>query len=164
MIQRVLALSILAGLLTAHVALADTLVGRVVGVIDGDTVDVLVDGRDKYRIRVAGIDAPEKGQAFGQAAKRHMSDLIRGRDAQVEFTKRDRYARIVGVVRLEGRDAGLALIQSGLAWHYVKYMSEQSPSDRESYASSESVARRARIGLWSDGTPIPPWDWRRKSK
>lgn len=145
-----------------HLAQAAELSGRVVGVIDGDTIDVLVDERHLHRVRIAGIDAPEKGQPFGQQAKSRMSALVFGKHVQVEYGKRDKYKRIVGTVRQSSLDAGLDLIRTGLAWHYKKYQDEQPLEDRSTYSETEAEARRARRGLWRDETPIPPWLWRQK--
>lgn len=142
----------------------DTLSGRVVGVTDGDTVTVLVNEQDQYKIRVSGIDAPEKKQAFGQKAKEKMSGLVFGKDVVVEWNKRDRYGRTIGVVLVDGQDAGLELIRSGLAWHYKQYQREQSPADRERYGAAEEAARAERIGLWSDAEPTPPWEWRHRRR
>lgn len=143
-------------------AAAETLEGRVVAVIDGDTVDVL-NGRTMTRVRIAGIDAPEKRQPYGMAAKQRMSDLVMGKDVSVEHTKADRYKRIVGVVRVAGMDAGLELVQGGLAWHYKKYEREQSDADRVAYSRAEYSAKSAGAGLWRDSDPTPPWGWRRKT-
>lgn len=151
-------------LLAVSLCGAETISGRIVGVVDGDTVDVLTAEHEQIRIRVAGIDAPEKAQPFGQRSKQKMSDLVFGKAVQVEFTKRDRYGRIIGKVMVNGRDAGLALLDAGLAWHYKKYANEQSSGDRYAYAEAEEIARISRFGLWGDETPVPPWDWRRGSR
>jgi len=143
-------------------AVGATLQGRVVGVVDGDTVDVLVAGHDSYRIRLSGIDAPEKAQPFGKAAKQAMSDLVMGRDVRVEYEKRDRYGRIVGVVMAGEADAGLDLIHKGLAWHYKRYANEQTPRQRQNYDEAETSAKARRIGLWADPNPSPPWEWRHR--
>lgn len=149
-------------LLLSLVAGAASISGRVVGVVDGDTVDVLMQDNTTERIRVAGIDAPEKRQAFGMAAKHRMSELVYDRAVTVEYEKRDRYQRIIGVVRERGRDAGLELIRSGLAWHYKKYEREQSVGDREAYAIAEDDARGRRVGLWGDESQVTPWEWRKR--
>lgn len=141
-------------------ASAETLAGRVVGVTDGDTITVLGAGNVQERIRLAGIDAPEKKQPFGQASKLSLSNLVYDRLVTVEWRKRDRYRRIVGQVFVGGRDAGLEQIRAGMAWHYLKYQSEQAPDDRTRYAGAEVEAKGARRGLWRDPDPIPPWDWR----
>lgn len=139
------------------------LVGTVVGVTDGDTITVLDDQRIQHKIRLAGIDAPEKSQPFGQRSKEHLSSLVFGRRVAVETEKRDRYGRTVGKVVIDGRDANLAQVVAGMAWHYKKYEGEQATVDRESYALAEITARRYRIGLWSLIEPTAPWIWRSTS-
>jgi len=129
-------------------------------VADGDTITVLSAGRKSERIRLAGIDAPESKQAFGGVAKRNLSALVFGAEVSVEYAKRDRYGRIVGRVLRDGRDAGLAQIEAGLAWHYARYAPEQARAERDTYAGAERAARAARRGLWSDAAPLAPWDWR----
>lgn len=134
--------------------------GRIVGVLDGDTVDLLSPSKEVYRIRLAGIDAPERGQPFGAAAKRALSDLVFNRQVIVSATKHDRYGRLVGKVSVAGSDANLKMVSNGLAWHYKKYEREQSPEDRERYATAEVAARLGRQGLWADRHPVAPWDFR----
>lgn len=145
---------------SASPAAAATLRGRVVAVADGDTITVLDAARRRERVRLAGIDAPESRQPFGAAAKRSLAALVFGVDVEVEYSKRDRYGRIVGRVLREGRDAGLAQVEAGLAWHYLRYANEQSPQDRAAYARAESDARALRRGLWADRAPLAPWEWR----
>lgn len=106
-------------------AIADTLVGKVVAVADGDTVTVLTDEHRQVKVRIAGIDAPEKSQAFGQAAKKAMSDCAFGKQAGVEWKKLDRYRRTIGKLTVDGVDCGLRQIELGLAWHYKAYEREQ---------------------------------------
>jgi len=142
-------------------AWADELIGRVVGIADGDTLTVLTPDYRKERIRLSGIDAPEKRQAFGQVSKQHLSDLAYGKAISVVFRKRDRYQRILGKVFVNAADVGLDQIRSGLAWHYKKYEREQSPEDRVAYARAEEKARAERRGLWRDPKPVPPWAFRR---
>ena len=137
-----------------------TLEGRVVGVADGDTITVLDAGNRQTRIRLQGIDAPESSQAFGQASKRGLSDLVFERQVVVEYEKTDRYGRTLGKVLAGGRDVNLLQVEAGLAWHYKYYQDEQSPADRRLYADAETEARSARRGLWVDSNPIPPWDFR----
>jgi endonuclease YncB( thermonuclease family) len=79
----------------------------------------------------------------------------------VEWSKYDRYGRVVGKVLVNGRDAGLAQVAAGLAWHYKAYLREQKSEDQMSYAAAEEAARRRRLGLWRDSMPTPPWDFRR---
>jgi endonuclease YncB( thermonuclease family) len=144
----------------SQTAVAGTLHGRVVRVADGDTITVLVGGRVQHTVRLAGIDAPEKAQPYGDRAKRLLSDLVFGAEVDVEYDKHDRYGRIVGKVLRNGRDASLSLIEAGFAWHFKRYAAEQSKTDRATYAHAEDVARHARRGLWREPTPLPPWEWR----
>lgn len=139
---------------------AATLEGKVVGISDGDTITVLVD-RHEVKVRVAGIDAPEKKQPFGQRSKEHMSECAFGKSVSIEWNKTDRYGRTIGKVTSNGLDCGLRQVKDGLAWHYKTYEREQSQSDRQIYSSAENSAKASRIGLWSDLTPMAPWDFRR---
>ena len=150
---------------------ADTLTGRVVGVTDGDTITVLDANRQQHKIRLGGIDAPEKAQPFGQRSKENLSRLVFNKEVQVDWTKRDRYQRIVGKVWVQPSDcptcpmtldAGHAQITVGLAWWYRKYSKEQSTEDRGRYEFSEQEARARRVGLWGEPDPMPPWEWRRR--
>ncbi len=155
-------IALLALALPVGSAWADQLTGRVVGIADGDTLTVLSAQRQQHRVRLSGIDAPEKSQAFGQVSKQHLSDLVFGQTVSVVFHKRDRYERIlVGKVLVNGADAGLNQIQSGLAWHYKRYEREQSAEDRVAYGRAEEQARAERRGLWRDRHPVPPWNFRR---
>ncbi len=146
---------------TAHVH-ADTLQGTVVAIIDGDTVDLLDENLQKWRIRLAGIDAPEKGQPFGNASKQNLARLVFQKVVQVEWTKRDRYGRVVGTILVGGVDANLEQVASGMAWVYLKYLGELPAEDRRRYLEAETAGRIMKIGLWSDIDATPPWDWRRK--
>ena len=141
-------------------AIAHELVGTVVGVMDGDTVDVIDEDKHVSRIRLASIDAPEKGQAFGQNAKRALSDLVFSQSVSVDWRKTDRYRRLVGVIRVRGVDVGLKMIEDGWAWHYKQYQSEQTLVDRARYSHAEQKARAGAIGLWSQPEPLPPWEFR----
>jgi endonuclease YncB( thermonuclease family) len=150
---------------------ADTLTGRVVGVTDGDTITVLDANRQQHKIRLGGIDAPEKAQPFGQRSKENLSRLVFNKEVQVDWTKRDRYQRIVGKVWVQPSDcptcpmtldAGHAQITVGLAWWYRKYANEQPSQDRGQYEFSEQEAKARRVGLWSEPDPVPPWEWRRR--
>lgn len=134
--------------------------GRVVGVADGDTITVLVDGHDSVKVRLAGIDAPEKAQPFGKVSKKHLSDRVFGRPVTVEWTKKDKYGRVIGRVMTDGEDVCLDQVRSGLAWHYKHYANEQPAGQRTAYAAAEEQARRAKAGLWIQPNPVPPWEFR----
>lgn len=145
------------------VSLAADVTGRVVRVADGDTVTVLDAGQVQHKIRLAGIDAPEKKQAYGEKSRESLEELVAGRTVVVEFTKRDRYGRRVGRLLLDRLDVNLMQISRGMAWHYKAYAREQRASDQRAYAEAETEARRARIGLWRDDEPTPPWDFRHEA-
>lgn len=151
-------------LLLPTAAIGATLEGKVVHVADGDTITVLAGANQQYRIRLAGIDAPEKKQAYGSASKRHLAAMVAGRVVTVEWGKHDKYGRTVGKVLLEGQDICLAQINAGMAWHYKKYEREQPAADRKQYAAAEIDARNNRIGLWRDASPLPPWEYRHLPK
>ena len=151
-------LALLLVVLPSH---AQTLYGKVVGITDGDTVKVLDGSNQEHKIRLAGIDAPERKQPFGQRAKQYLSDLVYGKNVEVEWHKQDRYKRLVGKIIIRGRDANLEMVKAGLAWHYKKYQSEQSYEDRRVYAQADVEARERRRGLWADSQPLEPWEWRK---
>lgn len=140
---------------------AELIQGKVVGVIDGDTIDVLDTANTKHRIRLAGIDAPEKSQAFGQKSKESLSDLVFARQVEVNTRKKDRHGRRVGKVLVNGRDANLEQIRLGMAWFYREYERELSAADRELYDLGEQEAKRGRFGLWADANPMPPAEFRK---
>lgn len=135
--------------------------GTIVSVADGDTVTLLDASKTQHRIRLDGIDAPERTQPHGQRARQSLAALAHGRAARADCPKVDRYGRAVCRVIVDGVDVGLEQIRRGYAWHYVKYAHEQRAADRERYARAESDARSANAGLWSFSDPIPPWDYRR---
>ncbi|HEY0172083.1 MAG TPA: thermonuclease family protein [Pyrinomonadaceae bacterium] len=138
-----------------------TITGEVVAVADGDTITVLDTNRRQYRVRLAGIDAPESGQDFGQASKKNLSAAVFGKAVEVSYSKLDRYGRVLGIVRLGGRDINLAQVEAGLAWHYKEYADEQTAEDRERYAAAETRARGERAGLWQQADPVKPSEFRR---
>ncbi len=142
-------------------ASADTLTGKVGRVVDGDTLYVLDANYKDHKIRLAGIDAPERRQAYGLASRKHLLSIVAGKQVRVEYQKQDRYGRIVGKVLLDGIDVCLEQVKAGLAWHYKKYQHEQSAEDRELYADAENKARNERLGLWRENNPTPPWEHRR---
>jgi endonuclease YncB( thermonuclease family) len=159
-------------------AFANTLSGRVVAVADGDTITVLEENHRQHKIRLAGIDAPEAHQPFGNRSRQNLSDLLYAKDVDVNWRKYDRYGRIVGKVMVASvsacppvhldcpktLDAGLAQITVGLAWHYKQYEKEQTEEDRERYGFAEFEARAKHVGLWQDKKPIPPWEWRHQMR
>lgn len=160
-IPRIHQIALLAPLAFAwQISLAEAYIGRVIGVSDGDTITVLDNSNTQHKIRLAGIDAPEKSQAFGQRSKENLSVLVFGKSVLVDSRKNDRYGRSIGKITVNGQDANLAQIRAGFAWHYKAYEKEQLPADRAAYSQAETDARRRRAGVWQDSMPIPPWDFR----
>lgn len=152
---------LLVNLLLIQSAYADLLSGRVVGVADGDTITVLDSTNTQHKIRLGGIDAPEKKQAFGNVSKKSLSDMVFNQQVDVEWHKEDRYGRKVGKVLVNHEDINLEQIKRGLAWFYKKYKSELVHEDRITYELAQQEAEANQIGLWIDAYPIPPWDFRK---
>jgi micrococcal nuclease len=129
--------------------------GEVTAVIDGDTIEVLNEGK-AVRIRLAGIDCPEKTQAFGSKAKQFTSDMIFGKIVTVKQSGIDRYGRTIADIYLEdGTWLNKLLIEKGFAWHYKRY------SDNQELAAAELQARNSKLGLWHDAAPVAPWEYRK---
>lgn len=143
-------------LLAAQNVLAD-FTGKVVGVSDGDTITVLKD-REQVKVRMVEIDAPEKGQAFGNRSKQALSQLVHGRQVEIREQGIDRYDRTLGRVYLSGLDVNTEMVRRGMAWVYIKYTKEKG------LYQLEAEAREQRRGLWADKEPVPPWEWRRDRK
>ena len=120
---------------------AEVLVGKVVGVSDGDTITVVDANKSEHKVRLMGIDAPEKSQDFGNQSKRALSDYIYQKEVTVEYKKLDKYKRKVGKVIFQDKDICLAMIELGMAWHYKDYEKEQSKTDRDLYSQAELKAR-----------------------
>jgi endonuclease YncB( thermonuclease family) len=155
--MRLLVLPLLVICLLASPATAD-FTGEVVGVIDGDTIDVMHHGKSE-RIRLHGIDAPEKSQAFGKRSKRAASELSFGKEVTVEEHGRDKYGRTLGEVILpDDRSLNQELVRSGHAWRYRKYSKDRT-LDR-----LETNARRTNRGLWQDDDAVAPWEYRKAKR
>ena len=137
---------------------ADEIKGRVVAIADGDTITVLDANQVQRKIRLEGIDAPEKKQAFGTRSRQTLGDLVAGKDVTVQWNKKDRYGRIIGHVYLGDRDIDMEMVQAGMAWHYRQY------SKSAELAAAEAEARKDRLGLWADANPVPPWAFRKAKK
>lgn len=164
-------LSFLLAMSLCSVALAESIDGRVVGVSDGDTITVLDQDRRQFKIRLGGIDAPEKKQAFGERSKQSLSRLVFNKDVRIEWHKRDKYGRTIGKVWVapvscsecaKTIDANLAQLTTGMAWWYRQYAREQKVEDQGQYSKAEADAQSRRIGLWADPSPMPPWEWRHR--
>ena len=148
-------------LLFAPVIATADITGRVIGVTDGDTIKVLAADHQQHKVRLAGIDAPEKNQAFGARSKQALSECAYNKEATIQGDKQDRYKRLVGKVIVSGTDCNLRQVELGMAWHYKKYQNEQTEEDRTIYSAVEERARLSRAGLWGDANPAPPWEFRK---
>ncbi|MBK8277067.1 MAG: thermonuclease family protein [Nitrospira sp.] len=148
----------LAFLLIANTAFAN-FSGPVVSVLDGDTLEVL-HNQHPERIRLSGIDCPEKKQAFGQRAKQAASALAFGKEVTVQTHGHDKYRRTIGEVTLpDGMNLNQELVKQGWCWWYRKYAPRDTVLEQ-----LETDAREGRKGLWADPQPVPPWEWRKKSR
>lgn len=152
-----LATIFLAGFSSAQTTAPATLTGRVIGITDGDTISVLVDGKP-LKVRLDGIDAPEMGQPLGKDAKARLSDLCFGKDCKLIVAGTDRYGRTLVKVGVGSDYANRDMLTHGMAWHFVRY--NRDPV----LAQAQLDAMRAKRGVWGHDSSIPPWDWRNNKK
>jgi len=144
--------------LVPGLAQAEEFTGKVVGLSDGDTLSVLRDGK-AVKVRLYGVDTPEKKQAFGTQARKFTGDLVFQQVVTVQIRATDRYGRLVGEVLLpDGRSLNQLLVQAGMAWWYQPYARKELL-----LAQLEAEARAAKRGLWADPSPVAPWQWRKGS-
>jgi endonuclease YncB( thermonuclease family) len=146
-------------------AQSKTITGRIVRVIDGDTVILREADGLETTVRLQGIDAPEMEQPYGEEAKKHLIMLALDKEVTADCPKKDQYGRLVcKVITADRADVGQAMLWGGLAWHYKFYQNEQTEADRTRYASAEDFAREGRAGLWADVGAQAPWDYRQTVK
>ncbi len=141
---------------SASLLRAETLVGRCTHVEDGDTFTLTMGDKSTQKVRLYGIDAPEKRQDYAEAAKQKLTELTAGRELRAVVMNRDRYGRAVARVYADKTDICLAMVSGGCAWHYVIY----APLDIE-LAEAEALASAQKWGLWQHPHPIPPWEFRK---
>jgi endonuclease YncB( thermonuclease family) len=133
--------------------------GKVLMVIDGDTYDVITNQHTKYRVRMEGIDAPEKGMRFYKESGNYLSSLCLGNQVSVRWSKSDRSKRLIAFTYLsDGRELSHEMIKAGWAWHFTKY--NRDPD----LAALQRAASLRRLGLWVDANPVAPWDYRKSRK
>lgn len=151
----------------------ETIQGKVIKVVDGDTIVILDGSGSKHRIRFSGIDAPEWNQPYGKESTENLRKLLGNRVVIIEYSKYDKYNRVVGNVLVDDiqcqdcvgkMNIGLEQIRDGLAWHYKKYQFEQKEVDQKSFSDAEIDARSKNLGLWADKKSIAPWKWRKRKK
>jgi len=136
----------------------ETIVGRVVKVTDGDTVTLLTKDNQQIRVRLEGIDAPERGQNFGNIATLCVRRLCEGKTVTVIKTGTDRYKRVLGILYVDNLNVNEYLVCQGLAWHYKQF------NKSHRLDSLEKLARKERLNIWSLPNPIPPWEYRKMKK
>lgn len=135
------------------------LTGKIIEVYDGDTVTLLTRDNKKYRVRFYAIDAPEAAQDYGKDSRNALREKILGKEVTVTVAAVDRYQRVVGSVKLGGRNINLEMVKEGNAWYYSEYAPR-----RYEFSEAEWRAKRAKAGLWKTDNPEPPWKWRQKNK
>ncbi|WP_374950192.1 thermonuclease family protein [Mucilaginibacter sp.] len=132
---------------------------KVVKVKDGDTIELLSPDNQNITVRLAEVDAPEKSQAFGQAAKQFTANLCFGKMVKLIGNTKDRYGRTVAQIELQdGTNVNYEIVKQGFAWQYLAY------SHNMELAGLEQHARENKLGLWQDVNPTPPWNFRRDEK
>lgn len=155
--MRLFLISLSIAVFLAVAAGASTITGKVVGISDGDTIKILND-KSLIKIRLYGIDTPEKKQSFGQSAKREIKNLLSS-TVTVEEKDVDRWGRTVGIVySAAGTNINREMVKAGYAWVYRKYCRETFCHD---WLNLEETARKKKLGLWSQKA-VPPWEYRKK--
>lgn len=145
-------------ILLALTGFAQAEILKVVSISDGDTFTGLDSQNRQVKIRLHGIDAPEKAQAFGNVARKALGDLIEGKTVEIQQVEKGRYGRVVANVHVGGTYVNREQVAKGLAWRYVQY------DKKGEFTQVEQAAKRARKGLWADARPVPPWEWRKSEK
>lgn len=130
--------------------------GQVVAIADGDTITVRTSAGQTVKVRLKHIDAPERGQAFGTRSRERLGELAFGQTVELIGTEKDRYGRLLAVVKVDGLEVNLELVKAGLAWAYLQY---KPPAN---YIDAERKAKVGKVGLWADREPIPPWEFRKR--
>jgi endonuclease YncB( thermonuclease family) len=141
-------------LVASQTALADTLSGTVVKIIDGDRLVVEDAAKKRHSVRLADIDAPERNQSFWKEASQSLAQLCYHKSATVDWSQRDRRKRYIGYVTCEGKDANAEQLKRGMAWASPRATKPTSP-----LYELETYARLRRIGLWADESAVPPWEF-----
>jgi micrococcal nuclease len=129
--------------------------GKAIKIVDGDTFDLLTEEKKTLRIRMNGIDCPERKQDYYQAAKNALSNYIFNKEMSLVTNGHDRNKRVIATIFCNGENINLAMIRSGYAWHYKKYSADTS------FAEAEKQARLNKKGLWSMNNPVAPWEFRK---
>jgi endonuclease YncB( thermonuclease family) len=143
--------------LSSSLSQAESLIVKVVGVTDGDSITVIDSKKNQLKVRLEQIDAPELGQPYGNKSKQALSELVFGKTVNLVSNSRDKYGRTLGRIYLDDTDINAEMIKQGMAWVYRQYSKEQD------FIDYEETAKLNKVGLWSpqESERIPPWEWRR---
>lgn len=125
---------------------------KVIKISDGDTITIL-QNKEQTKVRLYGIDAPEKKQGYGQKSRQFLASLIAGQMVEIEPKGKDRYKRTLGIIHHKGQDINAQMVLNGYAWAYAKYS--------RMYVDHEKLAREKKLGFWQSSDPTPPWEWRK---
>lgn len=139
----------------------NTIRGKVVNVADGDTLTILGTGNKQTKVRLYGIDAPEKAQDFGNVAREHLAGLVAGKTIDVTVVDVDQYGRSVGRIEVDGKEVAEEMLKNGMVWLYTAYC--KIPECKQ-WKQLETQAKTAKIGLWANPTVQEPWLWRKEHK
>ena len=132
---------------------------KVVSVTDGDTIKVFNAEHGQVKIRLYGIDTPEKAQPYGKAAGKYLASLIAGATVEIESVTKDRYGRTVGIVWGNETNINQEMVRAGYAWVYQRYCDKPFC---DYWLILENEAKIDKLGLWQESNPVPPWEWRRR--
>ncbi|GHV42080.1 hypothetical protein FACS1894179_10740 [Bacteroidia bacterium] len=135
-----------------------TISGKVVSVADGDTMTILTADKKQIKIRMLGIDAPERGQDFGTVARQQLNNLCYGKTVIVEKKDEDQYGRVLGVVYVDGMNVNEYMVRNGLAWYYRHFVNDPRLD------SLELLARKEKVNIWSMKNPMPPYEFRKSRR
>ncbi|WP_172129645.1 thermonuclease family protein [Campylobacter sp. RM16192] len=128
--------------------------GKVIKVADGDTITILNSQKQQIKVRLFGIDAPERKQAYGEKSRKFLAEMIAGKNVEVKEKGKDKYKRVLGIVYRSGQDINAQMVSNGYAWAFVKYSKD--------YVKLQEYAVSKKFGLWADKEPIAPWEWRKR--
>jgi len=129
--------------------------GKIVSVADGDTVTLLTDNNERVKVRLLGIDAPEKGQDYGAKSRQHLNDLCYQKYVSVHYKEKDQYDRILGVLYVDKLNVNEEMVRQGLAWYYSHFVTDHRLD------SLEQLARKEKLNIWSMKNPISPYEFRK---
>lgn len=133
----------------------ETISGRVISIADGDTMTILTKGDKQIKIRLLGIDAPEKGQDYGNKSRQFLYDLCYGKNVKIKKDSEDQYGRVLGVVYIDGVNVNEELVRNGLAWYYRHFVNDPRLD------SLEQLAQKEKLNIWSMKNPLPPYEFRK---